>query len=64
MGKPIFIVSQIIKIRNDENNYVHYYLEKYHNFRKLFKVLLWLQNGQFGGQQLKFGVYFSIKTPN
>ena len=44
----------------DKKDYPQHYLEKYHTFKNLLKVLLWLEKGQFGGQKVEFGVYFLI----
>ena len=47
----------------DKKDYPQHYLEKYHTFKNLLKVLLWLDKGQFGGQKVEFGVYFLIPCP-
>ena len=36
-------------------------MEKYHNFKKLLKVLLWLDIGQFWDQELEISLYFLLK---
>ena len=36
-------------------------MEKYNNFKKLPNVLVWLDIGQFCGQELEFSLYFLLR---
>ena len=40
----------------DKKDYPQHYLEKNKTFKNLFKVHLWFDKGQFGGQKVEFGV--------